>query len=135
MGAQAAHAPAGMALLKNAVGDEMSGSLGFLNTAFCAAAVPGAALTGWVVAKWGWPILFMGKSVLYLAVLPVLFRWLPEKRFESQGQNEGTRWQDAWRHPSLQWICTMQYGCFPIGQLGCLLTVPEPVASRGLAIR
>lgn len=106
MGAQAAHAPAGMALLKDAVGDEVSGSLGFLNTAFCAAAVPGAALTGWVVAKWGWPILFAGKFVLYLAVLPVLFCWLPEVQFESQGQNESARWQDAGRYPALLWICS-----------------------------
>ncbi|MBC7232328.1 MAG: MFS transporter [Chloroflexi bacterium] len=105
MGAQAAHAPAGMALLKDAVGDEMSGSLGFLNAAFCAAAVPGAALTGWVVGKWGWSSLFMGKFVLYLAILPVLFLALPEIQAEGQVQEEKAHWGDALHYPALWWIC------------------------------
>jgi MFS family permease len=106
MGAQAAHAPAGMALLKDAVGDEMGGSLGFLNAAFCAAAVPGAALTGWVVGKWGWSSLFMGKFVLYLAILPVLFLALPEIQAEGQVQEEKVHWGDALHYPALWWICT-----------------------------
>lgn len=105
MSTQAATSPAGMALLKDTVGDEMGSSLGFLNAAFCAAAVPGAALTGWVVAKWGWPMLFMGKFALYLVALPILFRWLPERRVEGQMPAETVRWQDALGHPALRWIC------------------------------
>ncbi|MGQ9493304.1 MAG: MFS transporter [Anaerolineae bacterium] len=106
MGAQAAISPAGMALLKGAVSDEIGGSLGFLNTAFCAAAVPGAALTGWVVGKWGWPILFMSKFALYLVALIVLLQALPEMQAGSQVQNEKSHWQDALQHSALLWICT-----------------------------
>ncbi|MGC8787160.1 MAG: MFS transporter [Anaerolineae bacterium] len=105
MGTQAATSPAGMALLRIAVGDEMSSALGLLNTAFCIAAVPGAVLTGWVVAKWGWPVLFMGKFTLYLLVLPVLYRWLPEGQAESRMQDGGVHWQDALGYPALRWIC------------------------------
>jgi len=52
MGAQAALFPASVALLKSAVGEEVGGSLGFLNTVFSVVAIPGAALTGWVVERW-----------------------------------------------------------------------------------
>nr|MBC7245946.1 MFS transporter [Chloroflexota bacterium] len=114
MGAQAAISPAGMALLKRAVGDEMSSSLGFLNTAFCAAAVPGAAITAWVVGKWGWPLLFMGKCGLYLVSLLILFLMLPEVQAGSHVPEEKVHWRDALRHPALLWICASVF-VLPLG--------------------
>lgn len=106
MGAQAALFPASVALLKGAVGEEVGGPLGFLNTAFSIVAIPGAALTGWVVARWGWSTLFTGKFATYLIALPLLLLLLPEVSGEAEGQKEERgKWRQALVHPPLLLVC------------------------------
>ncbi|MGA9349556.1 MAG: MFS transporter [Anaerolineae bacterium] len=106
MGAQAALFPAAVALLKGAIGEEVGSPLGFLNTAFSIVAIPGAAFTGWVVERWGWPTLFLGKFATYLIALPLLLLLLPEvrERAEEQGK-EGRGWREALSHPPLLLVC------------------------------
>jgi len=106
MGAQAALFPASVALLKGTVGEEVGSPLGFLNTAFSVVAVPGAALTGWVVGRWGWPTLFLGKFATYLIALPLLLLLLPEVRGRAEGQRKESRgWREALSHPPLLLVC------------------------------
>ena len=106
MGAQAALFPASVALLKGAVGEEVGGPLGFLNTAFSVVAIPGAALTGWVVGRWGWPALFLGKFATYLVALPILLLLLPEVREKAEEQGkEGREWREALSQPPLLLVC------------------------------
>ncbi len=106
MGAQAALFPAAVVLLKGAVGEEVGSPLGFLNTAFSLVAIPGAALTGWVVQRYGWSILFLGKFVAYLVALPLLALLLPEVagRVADRDSTEGT-WREALSHPPLLLVC------------------------------
>lgn len=105
MSAQAALFPAGMALLRDAVGDKLGSSWGFLNTALSAAAIPGAALTGWMVSRWDWPVLFLGKFATYLVALPVLFLLLPEVKRQLREEGQKARWQEALACPALLWVC------------------------------
>jgi predicted MFS family arabinose efflux permease len=107
MGAQAALFPASVALLKGAVGEGVGSPLGFLNTAFSVVAIPGAALTGWVVERWGWPTLFLGKFATYLIALSLLLLLLPEVR-KGAGEQEEERgeWRQALSHPPLLLVCT-----------------------------
>lgn len=104
MGAQAALFPAAVTLLKGAVGEEVGSPLGFLNTAFSVVAVPGAALTGWVVERWDWSALFLGKCAPYLVALPLLFLLLPEVGREAREREERARWRDAFSQPALLWV-------------------------------
>jgi len=106
MGAQAALFPASVALLKGTVGQEVGGPLGFLNTVFSVVAIPGAALTGWVVGQLGWPTLFLAKFATYLVALPLLLLLLPEVRDRAKEQGkEGRGWREALSHPPLLLVC------------------------------
>ncbi len=106
MGAQAALFPAAVVLLKGAVGDEVGSPLGFLNTAFSVIAIPGAALTGWVVERQGWSVLFLGKFATYLVALALLVLLLPEVTGRAEEQNEtGGTWLEALSHPPLLLVC------------------------------
>jgi predicted MFS family arabinose efflux permease len=106
MGAQAALFPASVALLKGEMGEEVGSPLGFLNTAFSVVAIPGAALTGWVVERWGWPTLFLGKFATYLVALPLLLLLLPKVSGEAEEQEEEKgKWRQALAHPPLLLVC------------------------------
>jgi len=106
MGAQAALFPAAVVLLKGAVGDKVGSPLGFLNTAFSVIAIPGAALTGWVVERHGWGVLFLGKFATYLVALPLLVLLLPEVRGQADEQDEpGGAWLEALSHLPLLLVC------------------------------
>jgi len=110
MGAQAALFPAAVVLLKEAIGEEVGSPLGFLNTVFSAIAIPGAALTGWVVQRHGWSVLFLGKFATYLLVFPLLALLLPEVRGRDERQDEarGT-WREALSHPALLSVCASAF--------------------------
>lgn len=105
MGAQAALGPAGRASLKAAVGEQVGSSLGFLNTALSAVAVPGAALTGWVVMRWGWSALFAAKFATYVVALFMLLLLLPEVRVQARAQERSANWRFALSNPALLSIC------------------------------
>jgi len=106
MGAQAALFPSAVVLLKGTVEEEVGSSLGFLNTAFSVIAIPGAVLTGWVVGRHGWSVLFLGKFATYLVVLPLLVLLLPEiiGRAGKQEEARGV-WLEALAHPPLLLVC------------------------------
>jgi len=107
MSAQAALFPAATALLGFIIEEELGSALGFLNTVFSLVAIPGAAITGAVVKRLGWPVLFGGKFALYLAAIATLAAMLPEARgISGRGDSEPGGWRGAFSHPGLLLVGT-----------------------------
>jgi len=101
-GAQTILFPAATALLGFALEKEVGSALGFLNTAFSAAAIPGALVTGMVVRSFGWPAVFGGKVALYLVSLAFLAVMLPEARGKAGDEAPmGGGWREMLTHPGL----------------------------------
>jgi predicted MFS family arabinose efflux permease len=105
MGAQAAFSPAGMALLRASVGEGVGGSLGFVSTALSLAAIPGAALTGWVVDRAGWSTLYVLKFFTYIVAWAALALLIPVAEGGRPEQAETGGWRAALHNPALVWIC------------------------------
>jgi YNFM family putative membrane transporter len=106
MAAQAAMLPASKALLQEAAGDDFGSALGFINTTFSAVAIPGAAVTGWVVARGGWVLLFAAKVATYLMALPILYLLLPEARGKTSRREERFGWREGLAQRPLLWVCS-----------------------------
>ncbi len=128
MGTWAMQWASGMALLNQEVGEATGSALGLVNTAFNAAAIPGAALTGLVSTRWDWSTLYLGKVATYLLALPVLFVLMPRGKAQSERVRSGLPWRHVLAQRALLWVCA---GILLVTLLGyCYAFYPYYVQER-----